>query len=156
MKLKLLTAIAALVASSGVWAEDTSVRLLCTFDDGTDSIESYPLTNFDLVITNEAESDAHSYNCTEWAQVDSDSISWQQWCIYGNKQCAGQLKTSLGHKYDNRFVEINRKTGSITERLEETTSHCWAAHYPEGIPDKESTTEKVGSCRLASEVENKF
>ena len=151
-----LIAIAALLACSGAWSQDTTVRLLCTFNDGSDSIQTYPLTNLDNTITKEEESDAHSLRCQEWAKVDSDSIEWTQVCSTTNRQCAGQLKTSVARVFVWKFAEINRKTGSITEKVTEDIMHCWPAHAPDGIPDKESKKEKIGTCKLASEVENKF
>ena len=146
MKLKLVTAVAALVACSGAWADASAVELLCTFQDGTDSIRSYPLVSHEDHVTTQ-----HGI-CEKRADVSPDHIGMVTSCRTVNSNCANSTADS-SYIYDSvHFVDINRKTGTIEIKIDTSTTHC----DPIGIPRKDESKLRVGKCVKASEVENKF
>ena len=142
-----LIVIAATMACSGAWAEDSSIELLCTFQDGTDSISTYPLASYE----DWEYEGLDGGSCSEDAVVSLDEIITDSHChkIY---DCTNRTGDSTWIANSWRRAEITRKTGVINITYILTTKQC----DPVRFPDKQSPGSIAGSCVKASEVENKF
>ena len=103
--MRTLIAIAVLVACSASWGEEESVELLCTFNDGTESIRSYPLVSHESREVESNSDDTAIHLCNEEAEVSSSLISLTRTC---------NLLT--GTRVVER-ISINRRSGVYTSNI---------------------------------------
>ena len=149
--MRTLIATVTLLACSGAWAEEESVELVCTFNDGTESIKNYPLGSHGNKKVEGSSNDHVTHICHKQADVSSNSISIYRTCNW-LITCQGMSESSTTFTQRIETISVSRKTGAYSMNWNETHQYCNPMKYP----NSKDEGLRTGRCEVASEVENKF